>query len=215
MSIDNTLKVKSFLSFEKDDFYFIQIIKRRKDNPDMELGSVILKNYYINSFEEYDKLIPIIQRQCDFENARAYIRLNKRNYKHLGLRVINRALVYVTSNNNKPLCNVFDSVAGECPSDPVRKWVVDVDNENITGKTPYKFNSDGIARFDYGESEIAKLCSFIQMLQSQTKNEPMMEFLPTKNGMHIITRPFNMLLFKKEYPKFDAHRDATTILYCP
>jgi len=215
MSIDNSSRVRSFLSFDKDDFYFLQIIKRRKDNPDMELGSNVLKNYYIHSFEEYDKLMPIVKRQCDFENARAYFRLNKRNYRHIGLKLMSRALVYISSNNYAPLRNVFDAVAGECPSDSVRKWVVDVDKENINEEFHYKTDSDGKIRMVYGESEIAKLCSFVMLLQSQTKNTPMMEFLPTKNGMHIITRPFNLAVFKKEYPKFDIHKDATTILYCP
>lgn len=141
MTIDNSIAVRSFLSFNKDDFYFLQIIKRRKDNPDMELGTVVLKNYYIQSFEEYDKLIPIVKRQCEFENARAYFRLNKRNYKNIGLKLVNRALVYISSNNYTPLRNVFDTIAGECPSDPVRKWVVDVDNENINEEIFYKMDS--------------------------------------------------------------------------
>jgi len=201
MSIDNTAKIRSFLSFDKDDFYFLQIIKRRKDNPDMELGSSVLKNYYINSFEEYDKLMPIIQRQCNFENARAYFRLNKRNYKQLGLKVVNRALVYITSNNYKPLCNVFDTMAGECPSDPIRKWVIDFDDFD-----PSKIGDSLYAHAIYQQ---------LEKLQSQTKNTPMMEVIPTKNGIHIITRPFNLAEFKKLYPDVSVHKDATTLLYCP
>lgn len=215
MSINNASRLRPLLSFDKDDFYFLQIIKRRKDNPDMELGSFVLKNYYINSIEEYDKLVPIIQKVCDFENARAYLRLNKRNYKNIGLKLMSRALVYISSNNYPPLRNVFDAVAGECPSDPIRKWVVDVDSDKIEEEIFFKTDSEGRIIMVYGESEIGKLYTFLHGLQLLTKNEPMLETIPTKNGLHIITRPFNMATFKEEYPQFDVHRDATTLLFCP
>lgn len=213
MSINNASLIKSFLSFDKDDFYFLQIIKRRKDNPDMELGSVTLKSYYIHSFKEYDKLIPIVIRQCDFENARAYFRLNKRNYKNLGLKMVNRSLVYIASNNYAPLRNVFDTVAGECPSDPIKKWVIDVDSD-VVG-TPVKLQHDSMIYMESGAAELVRIRSLAISLQNKTKNEPMAELIPTKNGVHLITRPFNLAEFKLQYPKVDVHKDAVSILYCP
>jgi hypothetical protein len=52
-------------------------------------------------------------------------------------------------------------------------------------------------------------------LQRETGNEPMMEFIPTKGGVHIITRPFNLNKFKSQYPEIDVHRDNPTCLYFP
>jgi len=199
--IDNSSKIRDFLSFGDDDFYFVQVIKRRKDNPDMVSGQSTLKNYYINSIEEYDKMLPIIQRQCEFENARAYFRLNKRNYKSLGLKVMNRGLIFISSNQHKAIRNVFDTVAGEHFTDPVKKWLVDVDIEN---SKPYDFS-------EYSKAIAVKLYE----LQEQTKHEPMVEEIETTNGIHFITRPFNLKVFKDIFKEVDVHKDATTLLYCP
>jgi hypothetical protein len=51
-------------------------------------------------------------------------------------------------------------------------------------------------------------------LQRETGNEPMMEFIPTKGGVHIITRPFNLNKFKSRFPDIDVHKDNMIILYC-
>ena len=58
--IDNSLLIKTILSFNKDDFYFVQVMKRRKDNPDMEKDMIVIDNFYIGSFEAYDRTVLII-----------------------------------------------------------------------------------------------------------------------------------------------------------
>jgi hypothetical protein len=40
-----------------------------------------------------------------------------------------------------------------------------------------------------------------------------MKFIPTKSGIHIITRPFNLKNFKEKYPDVDVHKDNMVILY--
>jgi hypothetical protein len=42
--------------------------------------------------------------------------------------------------------------------------------------------------------------------------------IPTKNGFHIITRPFNIsklnqLLIMEKLPRMDSHKDNPSILY--
>ena len=38
--------------------------------------------------------------------------------------------------------------------------------------------------------------------------------IPTKSGIHLISKPFNMNTFKKKYPNIDVHKDNPTILFC-
>ena len=205
---DNTLNVASFMSYNKDDFYFIQIIKRRKDNPIMVRDAVIIKNYYVDSMDNFFDTMVRVRNTCQFENARAYIRLNKRNYKHLGMKVLNRALVYVSSNNNKPLSNVFDAVAGEFHNDPDKKWLIDVDDFD----PDVNLHPDGKG---YGDINFAYLLDNLRRLQTETGREPMVELIPSKTGIHIITRPFNLKTFRELFPLISVHKDATAILYCP
>ena len=203
MSVNNTAKIGTMMSFDDDDFYFIQILKRRKDNADLERDMVVINNYYVESIEHYIKVIPHIIELCIMENARAYIRLNKRNYKKLGPHMVKRVVDIVFSENSSSLKGVFNSIAGEYHSDPDKKWVVDVDYNDV-------FNES-----NDGEKNFSDLIYDLGKLQSEAKRVPMLVQIPTKNGIHIITRPFNVQEFRKLYPKMDIHKDNPTLLYCP
>ena len=199
--VNNSAKIGTMLSFGQNDFYFIEIIKRRKDNPDMTRSENVIKNFYVDSLNDFIKLIPVLIKICDYENARAYIRINKRNYKELGMHVNKRIVEYIISGNEKSIRNAFDSVAGEKHSDPDKKWIVDVDDVTV----------DYICQSDTVNKLIDKLID----LQTEAKRRPLTEILPTKNGIHIITRPFNLKKFKDLYPKIDVHKDNLIMIYCP
>ena len=214
--INNVDKIRTMLSFEdKDDFYFLQILKRRKDNPDMERDMVVIDNFYIDSLESYDRKVPHAVTVCDAENARAYFRLNKRNYAKLGPHMLKRVVDIVFTENCKALRAAFDSVAGEFHSDKDKTWVVDIDWVDFGEDNVLIPNIDGDLKFLRGNSRVAELFSTIQGLQLEAKRQPLMEILQTKNGIHIITRPFNLQVFKTKFPKVDVHKDNPTILYCP
>lgn len=205
MVINNVDKLKSMMSFtEKDDFYFLQVFKRRKDNPDLGRDQIVLGSYYIDSLEDFDKKIPQIITLCDTENARAYLRVNKRNYGKLSFHFLKRIVEHMASNNYKAMRTAFDSIAGEFHSDPDKKWIVDVDWDNL--------NTASLKDSLLVESKIQYL---LGKLQKEANREPLLEKIYTKNGMHFITRPFNLMTFRGEYPKIDVHKDNPTLLYCP
>lgn len=39
--------------------------------------------------------------------------------------------------------------------------------------------------------------------------------IPTMNGCHLITKPFNLQKFKEKFPKIDVHKNNPTVLYVP
>lgn len=203
MSVNNGAKIGTMISFDKDDFYFVQILKRRKDNPEMEKDMVVIKNYHIESMDQYVKVVPRIIDLCNYENARSYFRLNKRNYKKVGLQMIKRVADHISSGNNSAIKNAFDSVCGEFHSDEDKKWIVDVDFKD----------------FENRMDVLVRIHNYVENLQKETGKEPMLEVLPTKNGYHMITRPFNLSKFKLLINdldvRLDVHKDNPTILYCP
>ena len=198
MIINNTAKIGTMLSFtDKNDFYFLQILKRRKDNPDLGRDMVVIKNYYIESMDQYIKLVPEVIKLCDFENARAYIRLNKRNFEKLSFSMIKLVIEYTTSKAYRSNKDAFDHVVGRNHSDPDKKWVIDVD----------WLDTDVVV--------MAEVLKYIQDEIKKTGRDNSIEILPTKNGVHLICRPFNLAKFGSLYPKISVHRDNPTILYCP
>ena len=76
--INNLEIIKPLLNFSsEDDFYFLQILQRKKENPQLGSNSRVIKNYYIKSVEHLELRYPEIIELCSVFNARASIRLNK------------------------------------------------------------------------------------------------------------------------------------------
>ena len=202
--VNNIHKVRELISFDDEfDFYFVQILKRRKDNPDLKRDMVVITNFHIESFEQYDSLMPHIVNMCEAENARAYFRINRRNYKDLSFHMLKRVVEVIASGMVKSLKGTFDAVAGKHHSDKDKKWIVDIDWVDI-------HSLDNPSGFYVEEVKLMVLG-----LQSETKKEPLVTVIPTKNGLHLITRPFNLKKFKDVFPGVDVHKDNPTILYCP
>lgn len=194
--------IRNMLSFpDENAFYFLQILKRRKDNPDLGKDMIHIADYYIYSLEQFDGLRQRIIDQCDTENARAYFRLNRRDAKKISMQVLKRTVDYIVSENYRAVKNVFASCAGEFHSDPDKTWIVDIDNVSIE-------------TFNHSEEQ-KKIRQLVYDLQIDTGKEPIMNFIPTKGGIHIITRPFNLNKFKTQYPEIDVHKENPTCLYFP
>ena len=200
MSVNNFDQIRSMLEFpEKTSFYFLQVLKRRKDNPDLGKDMKHIADYYIYSLEQFDELKPRIIAQCDVENARAYFRINRRDAKKVAMQVLKRTVDYIMSEDYRAVKNAFASCAGEFHSDPDKKWIVDVDWKDI---------SEGLDRDEY----LNTLMSDVQELVHETGRDDTLYTIPTKNGIHVVCRPFNLKKFSDVYD-VDVHKDNMVILY--
>ncbi|MBW3020933.1 hypothetical protein KY334_06560 [Candidatus Woesearchaeota archaeon] len=191
----NIQKIRKLISFEENSFYFVQIIKRRKDfgNSDMEKGERVIKSYYIDSFESYDKLVPMMVDLADQNNARVYINLNKRSYEKVCVDMIKYLADALSNKQYHSARTAFDKIAGKNRADKQKKWVIDVDIKS-------KSLSEEIEYYIDNEKPEGKKCLGI---------------LDTPNGYHMIVKPFDPREFSKKYPDCEIKKDNPTILYCP
>lgn len=63
---------------DKDDFYFVQIIQRKKDGvelPSYTSGARTIRSFYFFTKEEFLRQEPYIKDLCNSNNARAYFGL--------------------------------------------------------------------------------------------------------------------------------------------
>ena len=202
MSVNNFEQIRSMMEFpDRNSFYFLQVLKRRKDNPDLEKDMKHIADYYIYSLEQFDDLKERIITQCDAENARAYFRINRRDAKKVAMQVLKRTVDYIMSEDYRAVKNAFASCAGEFHSDPDKKWIVDVDWKDIP---------EGQDHDEYLNTLISK----VQGLVAETGRDDTVYTIPTKNGIHVICRPFNLAKFREQYV-IDVHKDNPSILYCP
>lgn len=197
--VNNFENIEPYLEFyTPGDFYFIQIIQRKKDNPDIERNMNVINTYFVYDQKKYWDLQDRIIHECNAHNARAYINLNVRNAQDIAFQTLKLVTDYIVSKDYKAVKNAYVSACGRFNSEENQRWIVDID----------------------GQEDVQKIMSFITELHNhytQNASTPyrILGQIPTKNGTHIITNPFPISHFKYNYPKIDIHKDNPTALFVP
>ena len=81
VEIDNFQNVREIMNFTKpgDTLYFVELIRRKKDNPSMNHSRQFIGQYYFKNQQEFDNAEAEIKNKCISQGARAYIYLNARS----------------------------------------------------------------------------------------------------------------------------------------
>lgn len=135
VTADNFDLIKSLLKFEdKDDFYFLQIIQRKKDGnevPAANNGYRTVKPYYIKSLDDFERRRKAIIQLCTQNRARAYINLNVRNMKYILLSIIKEAATLIEEDRCNQGFRILEHCCGITPKKGIKKtWIVDVDTKD-------------------------------------------------------------------------------------
>lgn len=207
--VDNFKLIRNYLKFEsEDDFYFLQIIKRKKDGPGpngikitrANSKSRVIKSYYISSVEYLDSIEAEVKHLCDYFNARAIIILSRRSYKETALLEMVQVSSMIMTGQYQNVKSTYNSSCVKSKSLD-KYFLIDIDEEDLEHKELIKNYIQNEARCDdveYGKRILLEL--------------------PTKHGYHLITTPFDVNGLLKVYPKDKhefIHKDGPTILYVP
>lgn len=204
MEINNINLIKDFLKFNsEDDFYYLQIIKRKKEHPELGSNNYVVNTYYISSIEHLESKYDEIKLLCNFHNARAYINLNKRSFEKIAFHNLKKITDQIMNKDFKSIRKSYSSVCGLYQNDNEKKWIVDIDE-----KLPaYILQVEQFINY-------LEPLEFIDLNSGKTKSK-VLNIFPTKNGYHLITTPFNRQEFSKKYPELDVHINNPSILYIP
>jgi len=200
--IDNINQIKKLLEFKSDDeFYFLQILKRSKENSDLGSNNFVVKTYYIDSIEKFDREYEEIKTLCQFHNARAYINLNKRSFKQIAFQTLKVVTDSILNKEYKYIKKAYNTACGRftCEEGDSRKWIIDIDSK------------ESYFRFAIAEK--------IRRMEPNPGESKVITYIETKNGWHIITKPFNQSKFRLECEicnvTVDIHKNNPTVLYVP
>jgi hypothetical protein len=201
---DNFDQISSLLDFsEPNTFYFIQLLKRRKENPEMKTGVQVIDNFYIYNSSDLQKMKDRIIERCVKHNARAYINLNRLDLEKIAMYTAKTIIDYIIAKDFKSVKNIYATVCGSHHSDKSKKWLIDIDAEFLERK-----------------DEIYQIVE--KLHEEVTKsNYKILAEIPTKSGVHIITNPFNIEKFRKilleratsQTLSIDVQKNSTTVLY--
>lgn len=194
--IDNLELIKPLLNFENEgDFYMLYVFKRKKDQPEGEKDNHqsvrTIRSYCIKSIEQLEKRYDEIKMMCEMFKARAYIHVQKQNHKDVSLNMMVE-LAQRIQNGQHEQQNLFDSIVGQLKT-LEKRWIVDVDD----------FEYVSPMMLAYIDNKCKPYGSKIEAV------------IPTKNGHHLITKKFDVMEFKKQYPNIDIQKKNPTLLFLP
>lgn len=193
--IDNFDLIASILIFESaDDFYFLQLIQRKKENANLGSNNRVIRSYFIKSVEQLRLHEEEIKAICKVTNSRAYINLNRRSFRRTGLATLKNITDHIMNEDYEHIHRAYTTVCGQYKHEPNPTFIIDVDEE--LGR---KHND---------------MIRFIEQ-ECEPIGNKFVTIVPTKNGSHIIMKAFNLSKFKEKYPDIDIHKNNPTILYIP
>jgi hypothetical protein len=194
--IDNIELIKPLLTFDNEgDFYQLFVFLRKKDQPEGEKDNHqsvrTIKSYCVTSHEYLDKRYNEIKMLCEVFKARAYIHVAKQNHRDVGMNMITEIVTRIQSGqiNQK---NVFDSVVGQIKTQE-KRWIIDVDDKDT--------------------KELVRITETINV--TRPEGSKLEACIPTKSGYHLITKRFDVQMFRNVFPHIDIQKKNPTLLYYP
>lgn len=188
---------------DKDDFYFVEIMQRKKDGnnlPSNTHGARIIRSFYFFNKEEFLKRVDYMKQLCNDNHARAYFWINPRNTVDVALDCIKQYAEIIKTGNTRLGMSVFDSATGSSRSNHYNKlWVLDVDSKD--------------------EEYCNKILDIMLKCRGRDVGSNRLKHtIPTRQGFHFITTAFDKNQFAQELAinqlaPIDIHDNNPTLLY--
>ena len=166
--IDNGIPQHNASSLMKH--YVVEIISRGKDNPDMPAANRHFKNYYFPCIDKFDQYEPEIKKVCDALRMRAYISVNYKMYNQILMDTAAEYSARAAAHNYGKPYSVYEHCSGKYVNRKDKKFVVDIDEEQMI---------------------------FFDNIYDELKDKVVL-VVPTRTGMHLVTTPFNTLVFENK-----------------
>lgn len=229
---------KQAITWKEGDCYYVQLLRRQADDPMIggvkdkkyhgNMHSRSIKDYLIKSVDHLEDVKEDIKNLCNMFNVRAYIRLNKRNYKNIALEMMKHIAEQCASGEtySNPFHLVSSACGNCCQAGKEKTWLVDLDKEYL----PYENEIiDMICQCMPISAKLQELQDETGASYEEIKQKYVAEnffIVPTKSGKHIVCKPFNKMTFQQNWEQFcksrsielkcmDIHKDNPVILYVP
>ena len=190
-NLDFALKHLNEHLTQPGDFFPLVILKRKKENPDMDRGVQVIKHINVYHAEQLEISFPTLQLVCEQERARLYMRCNKRSDPEISTAMVRYVVDKHLNREFSTMGNAYTHVVGITPAKGPKQCMIDVDQ---------------------GDS----LEDAIKALRLASHGKQVVEFqqVPSVSGVHVITPAFDVKLFA-EHCKCMTSNDGDFIVYCP
>lgn len=225
-TIDNFDAIRGHLRFDKPgDIYVVHVMFRVKDlrndaDKQMYLSHEetqrLIKTYYVDGLEYFDKKRPAMIDLANQNKARVYFTMTRKNRITCN-RIILKKLVDEVDNPNVRYDHLIRSAVCGCHISDYKWWTLDIDNDTVVKVVEEEERPDGhviggvVERrlIDIKDRVIAEMAKLVD--ETKTRSESEIFEVPTKNGCHIMTPPFNRS--KMAFLGDNLKADAMTLAY--
>lgn len=198
MTIDNFNAVAPWFDnlSDRGDFFFVQVMQRNKEKNNVGSSGYVIKDYHFFDKETFLSKKEEITTLCKAFNARAYFWINPRNCKEVQYEIIREALEAIELGTHKLFKCVSRALGRKRCNKYKSKWILDFDTKDW--------------------SLINKYLDLVRKCRPNVNK--ILYYVPTVNGIHVITLGFDLEQFKQELAiakldNIDIHKDNPTILY--
>ena len=198
MTIDNFNAVAPWFDNLSDqgDFFFVQVMQRNKEKNNVGSSGYVIKDYHFFDKETFLSKKEEITTLCKAFNARAYFWINPRNCKEVQYEIIREVLGAIELGTHKLFKCVSRALGRKRCNKYKSKWILDFDTKDW--------------------SLINKYLDLVRKCRPNVNK--ILYYVPTVNGIHVITLGFDLEQFKQELAiakldNIDIHKDNPTILY--
>ena len=198
MTIDNFNAVAPWFDNLSDqgDFFFVQVMQRNKEKNNVGSSGYVIKDYHFFDKETFLSKKEEITTLCKAFNARAYFWINPRNCKEVQYEIIREALEAIELGTHKLFKCVSRALGRKRCNKYKSKWILDFDTKDW--------------------SLINKYLDLVRKCRPNVNK--ILYYVPTVNGIHVITLGFDLEQFKQELAiakldNIDIHKDNPTVLY--
>ena len=194
MNLTNFEKLSKFMDFsDPGKFYLALVVQRRKDNPQMDRSERIIKNYMIPTSEKLEYVRDEMETLCEVFNARVYLYINRRSFKNTQKAMAKTLIDQICSDSVSNLNHLFDSCSAShgCGD---KHWIIDVDLPKTEDLDSKKMLSKHLEK---------KIIEHIREIEPTGEKVELV--LDTKNGFHMVVKPFDTRKFIDMVEAVDIH----------
>ena len=225
-TIDNFTTIREHLRFDKPgDIYAVHVLFRVKDLRTDEEKQMFLshdetqrkiKSWFIESFEHWDKKVPQMIDLAVANRARVYVSMTKKN-RLVCNRILAKKVIDEIDNPHIKYDGMITSAVCGCHISDYKWWTLDVDNDTTVKVLEKEYKPDGQLvcgnvekrLIDIKDMVIAEMAKLVD--ETKTRSGSEIFEVPTKNGCHIMTPPFNRS--KLAFLGDNLKTDAMTLAY--
>lgn len=173
---------------DNDKFYLIEILKRKKENPDIK-KDVVIKRYYLKNVEQLDMWKADIQKLAETFNARVIFHPNIKSERRLAIEAMKALTSRFEQDDFASVHRIMDSCAASLKSAGQKYWILDVDDDPDNPEL------------------LQDVEQYLQFLNQEYN------VYPTPHGHHVLVKPFNATDFKNLFPNIVIQKNHSIVLY--